>query len=229
MWQNKRCKDQELIDLGPDYYTPKEYDQCLTLLSRVNLLLGGFKATKKAFKALNTTPQTILEVGCGGGYLSRYLNSLYPQAKIRGIDISEKAIIHAKKGLSNENIAFHLQKDKTLDYQENAFDVVTTLLVCHHMTDDELITFLKESYRICSDAVIINDLHRHILAYISFSLVTPFAFPNRLIWHDGRLSVRRSFRKKEWIALLTKAGFNKNQYTLKWRWAFRWTLTLKKW
>ena len=231
MWQNKRSDTQEILDLGPQYYSQNEYGRCLSLLNRINWILGGFKATQRALKGLSKTPDSVLEVGCGGGYLCRRLHHWLPKSKIVGIDISQQAIDHAKKYLPQQyrgKISFQAQKSKTLDYPDNHFDIVTTMLVCHHMTDDEMVAFLKESYRVCSQAVIMNDLHRHILAYLSFSLVTPILFPSRLIWNDGRLSVRRSFRKNDWFTLLEKAGFKKNQFTLKWHWAFRWTLTITK-
>lgn len=226
MWQARRSYEQEILDLGPEHYTSEEYEHCLTLLGRINSLLGGFRATLKALKKL-PTPRSILEIGCGGGYLCRYLNSWYPQTAIRGIDISREAIAFAERH-KVENVSFSVQADKTLHFPDNSFDVVTTMLVCHHMDDEELVRFLQESYRVCREAVVINDLQRHVLAYLSYSLITPFLFANRLIWHDGRLSIRRSFRKSDWTALLEKAGFQKSRYDLKWNWAFRWTLTLRK-
>ncbi|SCA64234.1 Uncharacterized protein SCG7086_CW_00020 [Chlamydiales bacterium SCGC AG-110-P3] len=231
MWQNKRSNEAELLDLGQDHYTQKEYHRCLQLICRINRVLGGFQGTYRAFKNLKEPPRSILEVGCGGGYLCHRLHRRCPEATILGIDICQDAIDHACTHLPvecEEKVSFAVQESKSLDYSDNSFEVITTMLVCHHMTDQELILFLQESFRVCSKAVIINDLHRHILAYLSFSLIVPFLFPNRLIWHDGRLSVRRSFRKQDWIRLLKKAGFKESQYDLKWNWAFRWTLTLKK-
>lgn len=231
MWQDKRSFEKEILDLGSDHYSPEEYNSCLKLLKRLNFFLGGFRASRRAFKNLNTIPSSILEVGCGGGYLCQCLHRWFPNATVHGIDISREAIDHAEKHLPEEfkkKVTFSMQNGKTIEYPDNSFDVVTAMLVCHHMTDDELVIFLKQSYRISSQAVIINDLHRHILAYISFSLIAPFAFPNRLIWHDGRLSVRRSFHKRDWFSLLEKAGFQKQQCTLKWHPAFRWTLTIRK-
>lgn len=220
-----------MIDLGPHHYTQSEYRHCLELLGKINHYLGGFRATDHALKNLKTIPKSILEVGCGGGSLCQYLHKRYPETEILGIDLSAEAIQYAAANLSKENekkIAFATQKEKTLPFPESSFDVVTTMLVCHHMTDDELMLFIKEAYRVCSTSVIINDLHRHIGAYLSFSAIARLAFPNRLIWHDGRLSIRRAFRKKDWHDLMEKAGFHPDQWTLKWHWAFRWTLTLRK-
>lgn len=231
MWQSERSKELEILDKGADHYTLEEYHRCLRLLGRINRFLGGFRASRKAFNQLDASPSSILEVGCGGGYLCQLLQKWLPQARVVGIDINPIAIAHAKEACPeelSETIIFEQQKDLSLPYPENHFSVVTTMLVCHHMSDEELIHFLKESYRISSQAVIINDLQRHALAYASFSLIAPIAFPNRLIWNDGRLSIKRAFRKREWIDLLERAGFDKSQYTLRWHLLFRWTLTLKK-
>lgn len=231
MWQPERSQALEIMDLGNQYYSPQEYESCLKYLGKVNRLLGGFKATERAFKALNISPQTVLEVGCGGGYLCVYLQRLFPQSEFLGIDLSQEAISHAYRHLpkpAEKRIKFAVQKNKCLEFEEDAFDVVTTILVCHHMTEEELVQFLKDAYRISSKAVIINDIHRHWLAYIGFSLLAPFAFPNRLIWHDGRTSVKRAFRREDWVKALKQAGFEESQWTLTWNWLFRWTLTLRK-
>ncbi len=228
MWQNERSLELEMLDLGPSHYSLEEYNACLKLLSRINCILGGFKATLKEFKALNHPIASILEIGCGGGYLCKKLERVFPNAEIKGIDLSSEAIIHAEKLLPSSRISFEVQKEKTLSFPDDSFDVVTTMLVCHHMKDEEVVKFLKDTYRICKKAVIINDLQRHLLAYVSFSLIAPILFPSRLIWNDGRLSIRRAFRKRDWITLLEKAGFHQGQWSLKWNWAFRWTLTLSK-
>lgn len=231
MWQNQRSLELEILDLGPAHHTPQEYDTCLRLLCRVNALLGGFRATYRALKSLKTDPVSILEIGCGGGYLCHRLHRWFPKAKVTGIDISRMAISHAEAHLPKDvrrKVTFRLQNSKALEYEESSVEIVTTMLVCHHMSDEELVAFLQDSYCICSKAVIINDLQRHFAAFFSFSLIAPLLFPNRLIWHDGRLSIRRAFRKDDWIRLLKKAGFKKSQYTLKWNWVFRWTLTLIK-
>jgi 2-polyprenyl-3-methyl-5-hydroxy-6-metoxy-1,4-benzoquinol methylase len=231
MWQSKRSLEPEILDLGPDHYTSEEYDRCLKLLSRVNHLLGGYRATRNAFRDAEIQPRSILEVGCGGGYQCQQMHQWFPHANIRGIDISLQAINHAHNHLPqsmSHAIDFHHQPAKKLDFPENSCDVVTTTLVCHHMADEELIAFLQESYRVAASAVIINDLHRHWAAYASFALIAPLVFPHRLIQHDGLLSIKRAFRKKDWLRLLEKAGFKNHQYTLKWHWAFRWTVTLIK-
>ena len=74
-------------------------------------------------------------------------------------------------------------------------------------------------------AVVINDLHRHWLAYHSIKWLTRLLGGSYLVRHDAPLSVARAFRRADWVALLARAGIT--QYELRWRWAFRWQVILR--
>ena len=92
------------------------------------------------------------------------------------------------------------------------------------MTDEEIIDFFKRASRIAKKAIIINDLHRHSLAVGSFALLAPILFRNRLISHDGVLSVQRSFVRDDWMNYLEKSGLLTSKWKISWKWAFRWIL-----
>jgi len=224
----KRSNELELMDLGPSYYTQEEYDDCLYQLSRVGRYLGGNQATLKTFKKI-LAPKSILEVGCGGGEFTLQLAKQFPKAIIIGIDISPQAIEYAQKRLDEtnlNNVQFVVPPNVELNYPNNSFDVVTTTLVCHHMNDEQLVEFLKKAYLIASKHIIINDLHRSWLAYFSFGLIAGALFRNRLIYHDGLLSIKRSFQKKDWFEYLTAAGIPLEKCKITWHWAFRWIIRI---
>jgi SAM-dependent methyltransferase len=65
------------------------------------LLLWRKKSLKALTKTLaelkNTHPQTILDVGCGAGVLTKTLRKIYPEAEILGIDKSNDMIGFAHK------------------------------------------------------------------------------------------------------------------------------------
>ncbi len=224
----KRSYEKELIDLGSDFYTKDEYDDCLKQLGRVGKLLLGNRAALHAFDQLKKAPKSILDVGCGGGSFTRLLALKYPKAAVTGIDFSPSAICYANNQLANKpikNLKFEVPSTLELEKPPKSVEVITTTLVCHHMNDEQLIDFLKRAKLIAVKSIIINDLHRHPLAYLSYLVIAPFAFRNRLITHDGLLSIRRSFIKKEWINYLEKAGIE--NYTIKWKFPFRWIITIK--
>ena len=74
--------------------------------------------------------------------------------------------------------------------------------------------------------MIINDLHRHPLALLLFKMTSPILFPNRLVQHDGLVSIRKAFTHDELIALLQQSGLKPSQYAIKWKWAFRWLVEM---
>lgn len=226
---NKRINTPEWIDLGPAYYTREEYRDCLIQLDRIGRLLMGNRATFWAFKQLKQVPSSILDVGCGGGQFAIQLAKRYPQASVTGIDISSEAIAFAKQQLEKDfspNVNFYVPSQPELDELPNSYDVVTSTLVLHHLSDEKIIDFLKKSINIAKEAVIINDLHRSYLAKWGFSAIAPAFFPNRLILHDGVLSIRRAFRRQDWMDYLKAAGIPPQAWSLSWHCCFRWILIL---
>jgi 2-polyprenyl-3-methyl-5-hydroxy-6-metoxy-1,4-benzoquinol methylase len=169
-----RSTQKEWMDLGPDYYTPQEYEECLCQLNSIGSYLGGDAATLRAIRRLPQMPKSILDVGCGGGFFTIKLAKHYPQAHVTGIDIAPEAIAFARRQLQNltspqSNITFSLPSTPQLNYVAGSFDIVTATLVCHHLSDDELVLFLRQAYHTANQAVVINDLHRHPLASRAFS------------------------------------------------------------
>jgi 2-polyprenyl-3-methyl-5-hydroxy-6-metoxy-1,4-benzoquinol methylase len=228
----ERSKEKELLDLGPDYYTHNEYTDCLKKLFRVNKLFGFFQSTVKILKRFSEE-STLLDVGCGGGLFILHLSKLFPHMHMSGMDISATAITDAEQSLriwkkNNPDIQvfFQLQEHAHLNFAKNSFDIILITLVCHHLDNEELIDFLKQAHLAAGKAVIINDLHRHWLAYRLYGLLSPLLFRNRLITHDGLISIRRGFTRQELQLLLQKTGIQ--YYQLKWCFPFRWKLILWK-
>ncbi len=222
----KRSFEKELLDLGPPHYTDKEYEACLDQLGRVGTFLGAQEATFKAFHPFK--PQTILDVGCGGGYFAFELAKKFPQAKVVGVDISANAITHAQKRLEKQSFVLKNISFKEGSFLKEPFDVVTATLVCHHLNDEEMVEFIKTAYQTAKKGVIINDLHRHPLAYMAFGLIAYPLFQNRLIFHDGLLSIKRSFKKEELFQYLKAAGIPLERCSIKWHFPFRWVISIDK-
>jgi len=104
--------------------------------------------------------------------------------------------------------------------------VILVTLVCHHLSDDQLVIFLKQAYINARQAIIINDLHRHRLSQWLYACLSPILFQNRLITHDGIISIKRGFIRSEWERLLKKADIP--HYQIKWQFPFRWSILLPK-
>lgn len=225
----ERSEEKELMDLGPAYYTAQEYTHCMKMLFKINRLFGFFHATVKILRKF-PRHATLLDVGCGDGLFLLHLARYFPDMRLTGSDISAPAIQLARQELrlKNEspNISFELLSESQLLLAPNSIDIILTTLMCHHLSNDELVSFLHVAIQNARRAVIINDLHRHSIAYWLYRFISPLLFRNRLITHDGLISIRRGFLRSEWQSLLQQAGVS--HYQLKWGFPFRWQLILWK-
>ena len=219
-----RSYEKELLD-GDDI----PFGDLLVNLSELNTigeLLGGHNVTRRGIdfflrRVPATHTLTIAEIGCGGGdnlfAIHDYLARKKKLASLTGVDIKPDCIRYAQS--SGFNIQWICSDYRTVVWPGAKPDIIFSSLFCHHFTDEELIAqvqWLKENSRI---GFFINDLHRHPLAYHSIKVLTKLFSKSYLIRNDAPLSVKRSFKKKDWAQILAGAGVS--AYGIKWQWAFR--------
>lgn len=226
---SKRSSQTEIIDQEPNEhtYTLKEYIDCLEKLDRIGRWLGGDRANLKSLSKMAVNPSSIIDIGCGGGLFDIRLEKKFPEAHIIGIDLNPYAIQFANtRKPSGCKVDFELRELKELNEPHKSYDVVISTLVCHHIPEDELVNFISQACQVAKCKVILNDLHRHPLAWLLFKWIAPIFFRNRLVLHDGLISVERSFKRKDWIRYLEKAKIDKSRYRITWYWAFRWIVEI---
>ena len=105
----------------------------------------------------------------------------------------------------------------------NSFDVCTSALFLHHLTDGEATTCIGQMRRVASAGIIVNDIHRHSLSYHGIRLATTVLPFSRMVRHDAPVSVRRAFTLSDMRQLARAAGVERG--IIRWFWAFRWVLT----
>ena len=142
-----------------------------------------------------------------------------------GIDANPNIIAYAVANSTDyPNISYQTLDILTPEFRSERYDIVFATLFFHHFTEGQLVEIfssLKEQTKI---GIVINDLHRHWLAYYSIKLLTKLFSKSSMVKNDAPLSVHRGFRKSELIEILRKAGIR--NYSLKWKWAFRWQLVI---
>ena len=194
-------------------------------LSVINQKLGGHAITIEGFFRLAGKPVQIevCEVGCGGGdnlkAIERKTKNKYPGLSFIGIDINADCIQVAENIKWEKPVRFLVSDYKKVHFKSKP-DIIFCSLFCHHFREDELIEMLRWMAENAVLGFFINDLHRHKFAYYSIRLLTSLFSKSYLVKNDAPLSVLRGFKKKELIVLLDKAGIS--NYTIRWKWAFRW-------
>ena len=206
----------------------------LDKLEIINRLLGGNKVTIKGLKELLKNKSknkiiTIVDLGCGHGDILRDIAKFGRKNnytfRLIGIDANIAAIDYAKE-LSCEysELSFKAIDIFSEDFKKQSYDIVLCTLFLHHFKNNELISFLKMAIERATIGVVVNDLHRHKLAYYLFKLIGLFV-KNKMIREDGLTSILRAFKKKD-LENISKQI--KVYFSIQWKWAFRYLWILKK-
>ncbi|MCC5944034.1 MAG: methyltransferase domain-containing protein [Bernardetiaceae bacterium] len=203
--------------------------QNLRELRLVNRYLGGnevlYDALKKVFKRFPGKKKwRILDVGSGGGDLIAAA-SLWAEAQgiaieWIGVDANpfmvEYATLHTK---GTKNAKFITCNIFDHEFENFTYDLAICSLFCHHFKDEELVRLFKILIKQSDIGFVINDLHRHPLAYYSIWVLTRLFRGSYLVKHDAPVSVLRAFRRQELEQFLVLADIQ--DFSLSWKWAFR--------
>ena len=237
-----RSDGPELMDdlsIGGD-----ELRQTLDQIATINGWLGGYRPSIAGVRKLlprDATGFSLLDVGCGKGdtcqQIARWARRHKLDATLRGIDLHEDTINHARACLANAPgaaitpitpitpITFDVQ-DLFEMPDEPVADIVHAAMVLHHFPGDTAKRALEKMSRLARIGVVVNDIHRHWFAYRSINLLTGLLSRNRLVRNDAGVSVLRAFVRKEWRDLCDVPGYDPPD--VRWRWAFRWQVTMPR-
>ena len=228
----QRTDKEELMDdfsIGGDLLR-----DTLDKLENINRWLGGNKVTINGLKSiLKKHPKeqeiTIIDIGCGHGDILRDVAKFgrknYFKFKLIGVDANPTAIEYANElSVNYPELSFETQDIFSDEFKNRKVDVVLATLFLHHFKEPELVSFLSNTLKQTKIGIVVNDLHRHKLAYYLFMLLSIF-ISNKMIIEDGLTSVLRGFKRKD----LEKISNTINVITnISWKWAFRFLWIIKK-
>lgn len=187
------------------------YHAVLADLAKVNRITLAHRPTlsflERAVGRLSSF--RLLDVGFGDGDMLRAIAGWARRrgiaAELTGIDLNPRSLAAAEAKPSPGAPIRYLTGDYA-DLAGGAFDCVISSLVAHHMSDAELIAFLRFMEAEAGAGWFVNDLHRHGFAYATWPLLATAMTWHPIVRTDGHTSIARSFRAAEWHALLAKAG-----------------------
>ena len=94
-----------------------------------------------------------------------------------------------------------------LPFRDQSFDVVIASQMTHHlMSDDEACRHFREAWRVARHVLLLNDLHRNVILHSLLWVYLRLGGFSEHFRSDGLLSVRRSWRVREWQILAARAG-----------------------
>ena len=193
-------------DLPADTYAAVVAD-----LARVNTVTLAARPTLAFLDRALAGRKTLklLDVGFGDGdmlrRIARWAKRRGVAAELVGIDLNPRSEI-AARAHSPAGLPIDWRTGDYADCAGEAWDVVISSLVAHHMSRDQLVAFLRFMEAESASGWLVNDLHRHRFAHAGFPLLAALARWHPIVRHDGTLSIARSYRPGEWPPLLAAAG-----------------------
>ena len=205
-----RATGEELMDA--DDLAPDTYAAVLRDLARVNTVTRA-RAPTLAFLGRvarkNRRRLRILDVGFGDGDMLRAIAGWAKRAAVEvelvGVDLNPRSAPAAARS-TPADLAIDYRTGDYADFGDEGWDVILSSLVAHHMTHNQLVAFLRFMDEQARAGWFVNDLHRQPLAYLGYAVLSTLARWHPIVRHDGRLSVARSYRRRDWDALLVEAG-----------------------
>ena len=229
-----RTQEPEIMD---DFSLQgEELREALDQIARINQFLGGNKVILQGLKKLleqsdTTKTITIADVGCGNGDMLRMLAKFGQKNKLLfkliGIDANEFTVNYAKT-LSREysNIEYQCLDIFSEDFKAVQYDIIICTLTLHHFTNEQILKIISIFNNNAETGIIINDLHRSKTAYRLFELICFVFNLNSMSREDGLVSILRGFKKAELVEFSKK--LNLKNYTISWKWAFRYQWIISK-
>jgi ubiquinone/menaquinone biosynthesis C-methylase UbiE len=134
---------------------------------------------------------SILDVGCGKGFLLYEFTQVLPRARVAGIDISRYALENAKQEIRSSLIEGTAAQ---LPWEDHAFDFVVSINALHNLYNAELWSALREIERVGRQSkLIIVESYRNEREKV-----------NLLYW---QLTCRAFLATREWEWLFQQAGY----------------------
>lgn len=205
--------------------------QTLRELNTINKRLGGNQISISAYKkfAKIKNDMVLVDLGCGGGDIMAEMARLSRKKSHRstfiGIDANPHIVEYAQENTKTyPEISYQSINIFSDEFKKQQFDIIHCCLFLHHFASDELVSLFKQFKDQSRVGIIVNDLHRHPLAYWSILFLTTLFSKSSMVRNDASISVARGFKKHELKEILSKAGIK--QYKLSWKWAFRWKLEI---
>jgi len=208
MLEQRASREELMDDPALDAAT---YTEVLHDLAQVNTVTLARRPTldflRRAVGGRNSF--RCLDVGFGDGDMLRAIRSWADrrgiEAELIGVDLNSRSVAAARERTpSTMRIDY-----RTGDYADLAgegWDCIVSSLVAHHMTRDQLVQFLRFMDREARRGWFVNDLRRSRFAWLGYPLLARVMNWHPIVRHDGRLSIARSYRRKEWAPILASAA-----------------------
>ncbi|MBZ9778178.1 methyltransferase domain-containing protein [Psychroflexus sp. CAK8W] len=221
----KRSREDEIMDEFD--FKGEELKKVLRTIDNINTKLGGHRVTRKGIQELlvNNSKKhlVIADLGCGSGdalrQISKWAKNRGINVQLIGIDANPHTIEIAREWSRDyKNISYRVIDVFSEDFEDFEADIITCCLTLHHFDDQSIAKLLPILSEKASLGLVINDLHRHKLAYQLFKLYCSVFVNSDIARKDGLTSILRGFKSEDLDNFAKQLNL---KHHITWYWAFR--------
>ncbi len=220
-----RTRSREAERMDTDCTGYEDYARCLADLTKVNVVTMTHRPVLSwlAEETRELSSFTLCDVGSGQGDLLRLIAQQAGKkaAALEGVDRHPWSIRAAQEATPPGMPITYREADLFALPDDCRWDFIVSSQFAHHLTDEELVQFIRWQDRHAVRGWFIADLHRHWFAYYGFPLLARAAFWHHFVRTDGQISIARAFITAEWRAFLEAAGVPLNEARITWHVPFR--------
>ncbi len=197
---------------------------CLRSIASVNRLTRAYHPTLHwlghVYSVLprQAFPLHIVDVGCGYGDMLRKIHRWAEDrnlpVQLTGIDLNPHAV-RAAREITMPGTVTYLAGDAFGFRPPEGIDIVISSLMTHHLENGQVTDFLDWMESTARLGWFINDLHREPVPYHAFRFFSRFTRWHPFVKHDGPVSILRSFRRDDWVALCRAAALPDKAYLIR--------------
>jgi SAM-dependent methyltransferase len=155
-------------------------------------------------------PVRILDVGSGYGdglcRIEEWAESRGIAVELTGLDLNPDAKIIAAEAAPASSRIRWVTGDVFAYAPPQPPHLVVSSLFTHHLSEDNIVRFLRWMEKHAKLGWFINDLSRAAVPYYSFKVFSKLAKLHPFVQHDGPISIARSFVPQDWQRMCAAAG-----------------------
>jgi SAM-dependent methyltransferase len=186
---------------------------CLCDIARVNRWTLGYRPLfhwLDAILSVHPGPLRILDVGCGNGDALRRIAQRCKAGGIPveliGLDINRDAVAIAAEATPSSMRIEWIATDVFAYVPRRRIHLVISSLFTHHLSDAEVVRFLRWMEHNAELGWFVNDLSRGAVSYFLLRAFVRLANVHHFVQHDGPVSIARSFSSDDWQRLCASAS-----------------------
>lgn len=212
----------DLTELMDEPCSRGEMRACLRDLAKVNRWFFGYRPVLHWLESLKVDqvrwPIRILDVGCGYGdglrRIGRWADERGIKVRLTGCDLNLDTISIAAEASGNTDEVEWIAADVFSLDGFGPVDLVVSSLFTHHLSESDIVRFVRWMEEHARIGWFINDLSRAAIPYWLFKTFSRVAQLHRFVQHDGPVSFRRAFVAEDWQRMCAAAGLEQKSFRI---------------